>query len=119
MCSALIHVSDTVVASKVALDKSKASSYSLSMSSLSDGQHVIFPNHFQVSEAFKNSLTFGSFDACLGGRTEIIDASGTVGDDKSSLGVESSQGSDVTVQESSPRLVNVTKSHSLKCFRFI
>ncbi|KAI6690771.1 hypothetical protein NL676_027599 [Syzygium grande] len=91
-----------VVASKVALDKSKASSHSLSMSSLSDGQHVIFPNHFQVSEAFKNSLTFGSFDACLGGRTEIIDASGTVGDDKSSLGVESSQGSDVTVQESSP-----------------
>ncbi|XP_030548938.1 GBF-interacting protein 1-like [Rhodamnia argentea] len=91
-----------VVASKVALDKSKASSHSLSTSSISDGQHVIFPNHFQVSEAFKNSLTFGSFDTCLGARAEIMDGSGTVGDDKSNLGVESSQGSDVTVRESSP-----------------
>lgn len=90
-----------VIASEVALDKSEASSHSLHPSSLSDGQHVIFPNHFQVSEAFKNSLTFGSFDACLGASTEIIDGSGTVGDDKSSFGVESSQGSDVTVQESS------------------
>ncbi|KAI3419879.1 uncharacterized protein J3R85_012990 [Psidium guajava] len=93
-----------VVASKVALGKSKASPNSFSTSSISDGQHVIFPNHFQVSEAFKNSLTFGSFDACLGARTEIMDGSGTVGDDESSLGVESSQGSDVTVQESSPSI---------------
>ncbi|RDY08097.1 GBF-interacting protein 1 [Mucuna pruriens] len=54
-------------------------------------QHVTFPNHFQVPEALKSGLTFGSFDTF--GPSEKSN-SGTGGDNNASPALESSLGSD-------------------------
>ncbi|KAK8638408.1 hypothetical protein V6N13_136835 [Hibiscus sabdariffa] len=57
---------EQVVTSEVATVTGKASSQLLAGSNVHNGQHVTFPTHFQVSEALKNGLTFGSFDASFG-----------------------------------------------------
>ncbi|KAE8702738.1 GBF-interacting protein 1 [Hibiscus syriacus] len=57
---------EQVVISEVATVTGKASSQLLADSNICNGQHVTFPIHFQVSEALKNGLTFGSFDASFG-----------------------------------------------------
>nr|XP_012568729.1 GBF-interacting protein 1-like isoform X3 [Cicer arietinum]XP_012568730.1 GBF-interacting protein 1-like isoform X4 [Cicer arietinum] len=54
-------------------------------------QHVIFPNHFQVPEALKGGLTFGSFDT-LGPSERSSSATG--GDSSTSPTPESSLGND-------------------------
>ncbi|KAL1127052.1 hypothetical protein V6Z11_A13G153300 [Gossypium hirsutum] len=54
------------VTSEVAAVTDKANPQLLADSNVRNGQHVIFPTHFQVSEALKNGLTFGSFDASFG-----------------------------------------------------
>ena len=54
-------------------------------------QHVTFPNHFQVPEALKSGLTFGSFDTL--GPSERS-SSGTDGDNNTSPALESSIGND-------------------------
>lgn len=58
-------------------------------------KHVIvtFPNHFQVPEALKSSLVFGSFDSELDKR-EMCSRTG--GDNETSSALHSSQGSDET-----------------------
>ncbi|XP_031375457.1 GBF-interacting protein 1-like isoform X2 [Punica granatum] len=94
-------ISLEVITSKVASVKVESGSQSLPTSTVTDSQHVTFPNHFQVSEAFKNGLTFGSFDANFGARTEVV--TDPVGNDKSNFVAESSQESDENVEESSPR----------------
>ncbi|KAI4307839.1 hypothetical protein L6164_030976 [Bauhinia variegata] len=57
-------------------------------------QHVTFPNHFQVPEALKSGITFGSFDSNFG-LTERS-SSGTDGGNDDSPALESSLGSDET-----------------------
>lgn len=70
-------------------------------SGVSNGQHVTFPNHFQVPEALKNGLTFGSFDATFGLKGD----SANVGADTTGA-AESSQDSGEPSKEPSTRLVN-------------
>lgn len=94
---------DAVITSKVASVTVEVGSQCLPPSTVCDSQQVTFPNHFQVSEAFKNGLTFGSFDANFGARTEIIN--NPVSNDKSNFVAESSQESDENVEESSSRWV--------------
>ncbi|XP_015900960.2 GBF-interacting protein 1-like [Ziziphus jujuba] len=48
---------------EVVTSESEAISVEAPESGVSNGQHVTFPNHFQVPETLKNGLTFGSFDA--------------------------------------------------------
>ncbi|KAI4366204.1 hypothetical protein MLD38_022111 [Melastoma candidum] len=99
-----------VVASKVAELTVDASSRFPSSSRIYDGQPVTFPNHFKVPEALKNGLTFGSFDLGLGAKTDI--SNGITSDDKSSFGVDSSAGSDLTVQEPFPSEVGgISEQH--------
>ncbi|PIN09743.1 hypothetical protein CDL12_17673 [Handroanthus impetiginosus] len=65
---------------------------------ISPRQSVIFPNHLQVPEAFKNALTFGTLDAALGQMNKDSnprDASG-------STNIESSKEPSLTPQSSSP-----------------
>ncbi|XP_039012306.1 GBF-interacting protein 1-like isoform X2 [Hibiscus syriacus] len=57
---------EQVVITEVATVTGKASSQLLADSNICNGQHVIFPTHFQVSEALQNGLTFGSFDSSFG-----------------------------------------------------
>lgn len=54
-------------------------------------QHVTFPNHFQVPEALKSGLTFGSF-ATFG--PSVRSSSGTGCDNNTSTALESSTGND-------------------------
>lgn len=89
-----------MVASKVASITIEDSSQSLSTSSVPDGQHVTFPNHFRVPEAFKNGLIFGSFNADFEEKAE--NTSGCIGNDKSTV-TETSQGSEEVAKESLPR----------------
>ncbi|KAK4753337.1 hypothetical protein SAY87_022135 [Trapa incisa] len=100
-----------VVISKVASVTVPAGSQSLSSSNVSWSQQVTFPNHFQVSEAFKNALTFGSFDANFGVESETKNPVGT---DNSDFIAESSQGSDENVDESSSRHEEVLPSAEKK-----
>lgn len=67
---------------------------------VSCGQHVTFPNHFQVPEALKNGLTFGSFDANFGPKVESVSS---FADDN--MGA-SSEASGEASKEPSPRFVN-------------
>ncbi|KAK8497617.1 hypothetical protein V6N11_073760 [Hibiscus sabdariffa] len=57
---------EQVVTSEVTAVTGKASSQLLADSNVCNSQHVTFPTHFQVSEALKSGLTFGSFDASFG-----------------------------------------------------
>lgn len=82
----------------------KANSQLLPESIVSDSQHVTFPNHFKVSEAVKNGLTFGSIDPSFGLAAKNV--SGTSGEISSLRESESSHGSDEIAGEPSPRLVN-------------
>ncbi|KAI4374821.1 hypothetical protein MLD38_012770 [Melastoma candidum] len=91
---------DQVVASKVSELIVDANLCLPSSSRIYEGQPVTFPNHFKVPEALKNGLTFGSFDLGLGAKTDI--ANGITSDDKSGFGVDSSAGSNLTVQEPFP-----------------
>ena len=61
-------------------------------------QHVTFPSHFQVPEALKNGLTFGSFDSII----SIKERSGSgISDNNSTLPtVDSSLASDKTTKHS-------------------
>lgn len=102
-----------MITSEVATLRVEAGPQSLPTSTFSDSQHVTFPNHFQVSEAFRSGLTFGSFDANFGARTEIVDDS--VHNDKSDNVAESLQGSDENVDQSSPRWVILVESHLVNC----
>ncbi|XP_039061129.1 GBF-interacting protein 1-like isoform X2 [Hibiscus syriacus] len=95
------HVESTlleVVTSEVATLTVKADPQLLANSNASNGRHVIFPTHFQVSE---NALTFGSFDASFG--------LGTIHNNVSSAEItsrcpaESSLGSDEPAREPSSR----------------
>jgi len=54
-------------------------------------QHVTFPNHFQVPEALKSGLTFGSFDTFSPSEKSN---SGTDGDNNASRALEPSPVSD-------------------------
>ncbi|EXC21509.1 hypothetical protein L484_014864 [Morus notabilis] len=69
---------------------------------VSDGQHVTFPNHFQVPEALKNGLTFGSFDANFGPKVESVSS---FADDN--MGASSEASGDAS-KESSPSDQNVS-----------
>ncbi|XP_062078949.1 GBF-interacting protein 1-like [Humulus lupulus] len=51
-----------VITSEVASTAVEVSPQSKCESNVSDGHHVTFPSDFQVPEALKNGLTFGSFD---------------------------------------------------------
>ncbi|KAK7320300.1 hypothetical protein VNO77_29645 [Canavalia gladiata] len=66
-------------------------------------QHVTFPNHFQVPEALKSGLTFGSFDTF--GPSEKS-SSGTGGDNTSALA--SSPGNGEAAATSSNQNVSLT-----------
>ncbi|KAK4805058.1 hypothetical protein SAY86_004875 [Trapa natans] len=90
-----------VVTSEVATLRVETCPQYLPTSTVSDTQHVTFPNHFQVSEAFRSGLTFGSFDGNFGARTEVSDD--TVHNDNFNNVGESLQESDENVKESSPR----------------
>ncbi|KAF7831258.1 GBF-interacting protein 1-like [Senna tora] len=72
-------------------------------------QFVTFPNHFQVPEAFKNGLTFGSFDSNSGQKERSI--SGTGGDNKALLTLESSIGSDDTTTSSNQSVSTAHRDH--------
>ncbi|KAK9269387.1 hypothetical protein L1049_001159 [Liquidambar formosana] len=73
-----------------------------------DGQHVIFPNHFQVPEAFKNGLTFGSFDGSFGLNSKFING---INSDKASVAeVDSFQGNDEAAVEASLSNQNVSST---------
>ncbi|KAK4786786.1 hypothetical protein SAY86_010619 [Trapa natans] len=89
-----------VVTSKVASVTIPAGSQYLPSSNVSGSQQVTFPNHFQVSEEFKNGLTFGSFDTNFGVETKTKDP---IGSDKSDFIAETSQGSDENIDESCSR----------------
>ncbi|KAL5735604.1 hypothetical protein ACOSQ2_030392 [Xanthoceras sorbifolium] len=96
------------VISGVASITVKANSELLPESVVSDSQHVTFPNHFKVSEAVKNGLTFGSIDACFGPATKYVnDASGEI---NSISAIESSHASDETAEEHSPRTESITST---------
>ncbi|KAJ7963582.1 GBF-interacting protein 1 [Quillaja saponaria] len=74
-------------------------------------QHVSFPNHFQVSDALKSGLTFGSFDSNFVQRGRSI--SGT-GDENSSMPVlESSFGSDGSTASSNQSLLSNAQGEHL------
>lgn len=77
----------------------KANPQLLPESTVSDNQHVTFPNHFKFSEAVKNGLTFGSIDASFGLATKYVN--GTSGEINSVAAIEYSCGSDETAEESS------------------
>ncbi|XP_021905908.1 GBF-interacting protein 1-like isoform X3 [Carica papaya] len=59
-------------------------------SNVADGPHVTFPLHFQVAEALKNGLTFGSFDSTF--MVGIKEANDTTNDIRSIRDVEPSIG---------------------------
>ncbi|GMJ11582.1 hypothetical protein like AT3G07660 [Hibiscus trionum] len=88
---------EQVVTSEVATVTGKASSQLLSDSNVRNGQHVTFPTHFQVSEALKNGLTFGSFDASFGQVPKHANVTNLEID--SARPVETSQGVDDTAGE--------------------
>ncbi|KAK8626376.1 hypothetical protein V6N13_134025 [Hibiscus sabdariffa] len=87
-----------VVTSEVATLTVKANSQLLADSNASNGQHVTFPTHFQVSE---NGFTFGSFDASFGLGTKHNDL--TSAEVTSGCHVETSLGSDEPAGEPSSR----------------
>ncbi|KAE8679174.1 GBF-interacting protein 1 [Hibiscus syriacus] len=81
-----------VVASEVTTVAGKVSYQLLASSNFCNGQHVTFPTHFQVSEALKNCLTFGSFDASFG---QVLKPSNVTNlEINSARPVETSQGVD-------------------------
>ncbi|KAK4795482.1 hypothetical protein SAY86_013476 [Trapa natans] len=90
-----------VITSEVASLRVEPGPQSMPTLTVSDEQNVTFPNHFQVSEAFRSGLTFGSFDGNFGARTEV--AVESVHNDKFNNVVESPQESDENVKESSLR----------------
>ncbi|KAI4306244.1 hypothetical protein L6164_029536 [Bauhinia variegata] len=67
-------------------------------SSAESRQHVTFPNHFQVPEALKSGLTFGSFDSNFGLRESS--SSGPDGGNDEPPALESSLRSDETATSS-------------------
>lgn len=101
------NVCETGITSEIAIVTVKDNS-KLPPTVTSDDQHVIFPAHFQVYEALKNGLTFGSFDPSFG--PGMMYNNGTNSETNSACAVESSQGSDETVEEPSPRLVDIMVS---------
>ncbi|XVF77018.1 hypothetical protein PTKIN_Ptkin14bG0006600 [Pterospermum kingtungense] len=90
-------VSDTVVTSEVPVVAVAANSQLIADSKAPNGQHVTFPTDFQVSEALKNGLTFGSFDASFGQGTKHDNVTSV--EINSECPVETSQGSDETAGE--------------------
>lgn len=101
MARSFCSVSKTVVTSEVVAVAAEVSSRSTIESHVSDGQHVTFPNHFQVPEALKSGLTFGSFVVTFGSKVESV----SFGADDNIGAAESSEGSEEASKESSPRLV--------------
>ncbi|KAE8706567.1 GBF-interacting protein 1 [Hibiscus syriacus] len=83
---------EQVVASEVTTIAGKASFQFPADSNVCNGQHVTFPTHFQVSEALKNGLTFGSFDASFGHVSKPTNVSNL--EINSARPVETSQGVD-------------------------
>lgn len=73
---------------------------------------VTFPNHFQVPEALKSGLKFGSFGSDFGKRDGF---SRTDGDNNASPALHSSQGSDKTA--TSRFVVNVCCVVCLSTYR--
>lgn len=98
----VLHVSKTAIVTEVSTSESRVQSAELR-------QHVIFPNHFQVPEALKGGLTFGSFDT-LGPSERSSSATG--GDSSTSPTPESSLGND---EAAIPRFVVYM---ILVCFSF-
>lgn len=49
---------------------------------ISPSQSVIFPDHLQVPEAFKNQLTFGSLDGAFGGEgsSPVVESGQEIGE---------------------------------------
>ncbi|OMP06939.1 UBA-like protein [Corchorus olitorius] len=90
-----------VVTSEVAAISVKANSELIPDSNVSNGQHVTFPTHFHVSEALKNGLTFGSFDASFGQGAKHDNGSSV--EVNSACPVDSSQGGDEAAGEPSSR----------------
>lgn len=91
----------TYVYVTVVTSESEAISVEAPESGVSNGQHVTFPNHFQVPETLRNGLTFGSFDANF----QLKGDSVNVGADITGA-AESSQDSGEPSNEPSTRLVN-------------
>lgn len=92
-------VPNEVIASDVATTTVEVISEPPAEVNVNDRQIVTFPNHFQVSEALKSGLTFGSFESTFGSSGKSI--KGTGGDNDSSGVVESSQQTDQTAKEHS------------------
>ena len=88
------------------LDSTEATSElekKLELSHLSDGQHVIIPNHLHVPEADKLGFCFGSFDASFGLNTSYTSGPES---EKSPLS-ESSEAIEESVEEQSSRFANI------------
>ncbi|XWS27698.1 hypothetical protein CRYUN_Cryun25bG0003500 [Craigia yunnanensis] len=94
-----------VVTYEVAAITVKANSLLLVDSNVPSTQHVTFPTHFQVSEALKNGLTFGSFDPSFGQETKHDSI--TCLEINSACPVEASQASDETTGEPSSRSLGI------------
>lgn len=68
----------------------------LEESHISDSKHVIIPNHLHVPEVEKLGFCFGSFDASF----ELdMNQTGDIGSDKTPLQFESSEATEVPVDE--------------------
>ncbi|KAL4342035.1 hypothetical protein GQ457_08G007850 [Hibiscus cannabinus] len=97
---------EQVVTSEVTAVTGKASSQLLADSNVCNSQHVTFPTHFQVSEALKSGLTFGSFDASFGQVSKPTNVTNL--EINSASPVESSQGVDSSagdISSSSPGIL--------------
>ncbi|MBA0668276.1 hypothetical protein Goklo_001207, partial [Gossypium klotzschianum] len=94
---------EQVVTSEVAAVTDKANPQLLADSNVHNGQHVIFPTHFQVSEVLKNGLTFGSFDASFGQVSKHNNLTDL--EINTARPVETSQGVDETVGEPSSSVI--------------
>lgn len=68
-------MSQTVIKTEVVDIAAEVRALSVSELNVSGGQHVTFPVHFQVPEALKTGLTFGSFDIAFGPRGESVNVS--------------------------------------------
>lgn len=68
--------SETLVKSEVLGIAVETISRSMPQSNVFDGQPVTFPSHFQIPEALKNGLTFGSYDAAFGLEIDSVNVGG-------------------------------------------
>ncbi|KAF5461222.1 hypothetical protein F2P56_021039 [Juglans regia] len=98
-----------VISSKVATTIVEVISPSPNELNVNFRPRVTFPNHFWVSEALKNGLTFGNFDSNTGLNMESVGGIG--GGNNSSSAVESSQGIYEIAKEPSSNQIVSSNAH--------